>query len=219
MTGGHQDPERVLAEQQRRDLGRGELGPADSDVQAAVDQLLVLLGHADLDLMDDQVGVAGLDLVQDLRHRVIAGVDDPDAQRRGGAYRAPCHRRGAVRVRQDLPRLDQEHRPGSSQRDVVRAAVDEADAQLTFEPLHLLAQRRLDDVLPLRCPAEVQLLGQRYEIAELAQLHTRRQAGALFIISSPEQPRIRTPEEITNSLNRATSCPPRPALMQERQYR
>ena len=96
-----------------------------------------------------------------------SGADAPTA--------LPCHRRGAVRVRQDLPRLDQEHRPGSSQRDVVRAAVDEADAQLTFEPLHLLAQRRLDDVLPLRCPAEVQLLGQRHEIAELAQLHTRRQ--------------------------------------------
>jgi hypothetical protein len=31
-------------------------------------ELLVLLGHAGLDLVDDQVGVSGLDLVQDLRH-------------------------------------------------------------------------------------------------------------------------------------------------------
>ncbi|HYV81275.1 MAG TPA: hypothetical protein VE979_24425 [Streptosporangiaceae bacterium] len=68
MTGGDQDPERVLAEQQRRHLRRGERGPADADVQAAVGQLLVLPGHAGLDLMDDQAGVAGLDLVQDLRH-------------------------------------------------------------------------------------------------------------------------------------------------------
>ena len=182
MTGGHQDPERVLAEQQRRDLG-GERGPADADVQAAVDQLLVLPGHAGLDLVDDQAGVAGLDLVQDLRHRVIAGIDDVGPQRGSRADRAAGHPRGAVHMRQDLPRLDQEHRPGSSQRDVVRTALDEADAQLTFEPLHLLAQRRLHNVLPLRRPAEMQLPGQRYEIAELAQLHARRQARARSIIS------------------------------------
>ena len=76
---------------------------------------------------------------------------------------------------QDLPRLDQEHRPRSGQPHVVRAALDEADSQLTLEPLHLLAQRRLHDVLPLSRPAEMQLLGQRHEIAELAQFHTRRQ--------------------------------------------
>ncbi|HZR53334.1 MAG TPA: hypothetical protein VFB06_27955, partial [Streptosporangiaceae bacterium] len=34
VTGRHQDPERVLAEQQRRDLRRGQRGTADTDVQA-----------------------------------------------------------------------------------------------------------------------------------------------------------------------------------------
>jgi hypothetical protein len=61
------DPEGVAAEQVRGDLGRGECGPADAYVEAAVDQLLVLLGHAGFDLVDYQAGVAGLDLVQDLR--------------------------------------------------------------------------------------------------------------------------------------------------------
>jgi len=70
-------------------------------------------------------------------------------------------------VGQDLPRLDQEYRPGRRQRDVVGAAFEQADAQLTLEPLHLLAQRRLHDVLPLRSPAEVQFLGQGHEITEL----------------------------------------------------
>ncbi len=42
---------------------------------------------------------------------------------------------------------------------MVRAAFHQADPQLTFQPLHLLAQRRLHDVLPLRGPAEMQLLG------------------------------------------------------------
>jgi hypothetical protein len=36
-----------------------------------------------------------------------------------------------------------------------------------IQPLHLLAQRRLDDVLPVGRPAEVQLLRQRHEIAKL----------------------------------------------------
>src|SRR5580693_10224898 len=58
---------------------------------------------------------------------------------------------------------------------MVRAALEEANAQLAFQPLHLLAQRRLHDVLPLRRPAEVQLLGQRHEVAKLPKLHTRRQ--------------------------------------------
>ena len=43
----------------------------------------------------------------------------------------------------------------------------EADAELALEPLHLLAQRRLDDVLPLGRPAEVQLLRQGHEVAKL----------------------------------------------------
>ena len=48
------------------------------------------------------------------------------------------------------------------------AAFEQADSQLTLEPLHLLAQRRLHDVLSLRGPAEVQFLGQGHEVAELA---------------------------------------------------
>ena len=133
-------------------------GAAESDVQAAVGELLVLLGDAGLDLVDDQAGVAGLDLAQDLRHRVVAGVGDGDAQRRGGGRRVPGGLRGAVGVREDLPRLGQEHCPGGGQRDVVGAALQQPDAQLAFQPLHLLAQRRLHDVLPPGCPAEVQLL-------------------------------------------------------------
>jgi hypothetical protein len=128
VTRGDQDPERVLAEQQRRHLRRSERGPADADVQAAVGELLVLPGHAGLDLVDDQGGVAGLDLVQDLRHRVVAGVDDADPQRGGGVGRDAGDRGGPVHVGQDLPRLDQEHRPGSGQRDVMGAAFQQADA-------------------------------------------------------------------------------------------
>ena len=54
--------------------------------------------------------------------------------------------------------LDQEHRAGSGHRHMVRTSFQQADSQFTFQPLPLLAQRRLDDVLPLRRPAEMQLL-------------------------------------------------------------
>jgi hypothetical protein len=71
----------------------------------------------------------------------------------------------------DLPRLGQERRSGCRQCDVVGAAFQQADAQLTLEPLHLLAQRRLHDMLSGGGAAEVQFLGQGHEIAKLPQLH------------------------------------------------
>ena len=88
---------------------------------------------------------------------------------------------------QDLPRLGQEHRPGYRQRDVVGAAFRQPDAQLTLEPLHLLAQRRLHDVLPGGRPAEVQFLGQGHEIAKLTQLYARRHPLPPFARNGPWQ--------------------------------
>jgi hypothetical protein len=134
--------------------------------------LLVLFGHAGLDLVDDQARVAGLRLMQDLRHRVVASVDDADPQRGRRARRTPGHVRGPVHVRQDLPCLGQERRPRGSQRDVMGAALQQLDTQFTLQPLHLLAQRGLHDVLPRRGAAEMQLLSQDNEVTKLAQLHT-----------------------------------------------
>ena len=173
MAGRYQDAQRVVAEQVGGDLGRGVRGPADAGVQATVGEPLVLLGDAGLDLVDDQAGVAGLDLVQDLRHRVVAGVDDGDPQRGGRVGRAAGDSGGPVRVGEDLPRLGQERRPGGGQRDVVGAAFQQADAQFTLEPLHLLAQRRLHDVLLGSRATEVQFLAQGHEVAKLTQLHAR----------------------------------------------
>jgi hypothetical protein len=50
----------------------------------------------------------------------------------------------------------------------VCAAFEEADPQLALQPLHLLAERRLNDVLPGGRTAEVQFLGQGHEVAQLA---------------------------------------------------
>jgi hypothetical protein len=44
---------------------------------------------------------------------------------------------------------------------------EKTDPQLTLQPLHLLAQRRLHDVLPGGRAGEVQLLGQGHEVLQL----------------------------------------------------
>ncbi len=165
---GDQHAQRVEPDQ----LGghtRGRQGrPADADVQAAVGQLLVLLGCADLHLVDGQPRMALLDRAQDLRHRVVAGVDDARTQggrgRGGGAGRLD----GPADVVEDLAGLHQERRPGGGELDVVGAAVQQPHLQLALQTLHLLAQRGLHDVLARRGPAEMELLGQGDEVTELA---------------------------------------------------
>jgi hypothetical protein len=72
---------------------------------------------------------------------------------------------------QDLPGLDQEGAPGWGELHMVGRAVQQQDAQLTFQPLQLLAQGRVDDVLPGGRPAEVQLLDKGDEVAQLAMFH------------------------------------------------
>jgi len=72
---------------------------------------------------------------------------------------------------QDLPGLHQEGAPGWGELHMVGRAVQQQDAQLTFQPLQLLAQGRLDDVLAGGRPAEVQLLDRGDEVAQLAMFH------------------------------------------------
>src|ERR1017187_9820152 len=81
--------------------GGANCRPADAHVQAAIHELLELLGHPGLDLVDHQVGVTGLHLMQDLRHRVVAGVDNADPQRGRRAHGAAGDLRGPVHVSQD----------------------------------------------------------------------------------------------------------------------
>ena len=114
-----------------------------------------------------------LDLVQDQRHRVVAGVDDPHPQagrRPGGPLRG--HRR-PFDMGEDLPRVDQEDRTGRAQLHVVGRALQEDHPQLSFQALQPLAQRRLDDVFTGCGPPEMQLLGEGDEVTQLLKLHTR----------------------------------------------
>ena len=155
-------PQRIVAEQVRVDLRRCERGPADADVQAAVGELPILPGHAGLDLVDHQGGVAGLDVVQDLRHRAVAGVDDA----RSRETCSPLRRCGAVRVGQ-ICGLGVTPPRKSISRIWWALRSSRRDGQLPPQSLsaaHATMAHR----------AEMQLLGQGHEITQLTQLHARR---------------------------------------------
>ena len=169
----HKHPERVQPEQLRRHRRRSQRSPPEPHIQPPVHQPLELLRHTDLHLVDLQVGVLLLDLVQDQRHRVVAGVDDPHPQtgrRTGGPLRA---RRRPFDMGENLPRVDQESGTGRAQLHVVGRTLQQDHPQLPFQTLQPLAQRGLDDVLAGRGPPEMQLLGEGDEVAQLLKLHTR----------------------------------------------
>jgi hypothetical protein len=85
-------------------------------------------------------GVLSLGLAKDLRHRVVAGVDDSDPQAGRCASRVPRHRRRPVHLGEDLARLDQECGTSLGQPHVVRCALQQPHPELPFQPLELLAQ-------------------------------------------------------------------------------
>ena len=117
-------------------------------------------------------GYRSLDLAQDLRHRVVAGVDDADPQRGRRRRRARCAATAARSTWARICRASTRNAPPAGVSPtwwVVRSS--RTHAQLTLQALQLLAQRGLDDVLAGGRPAEVQLLGQGDEVAQLAKLH------------------------------------------------
>ena len=69
---------------------------------------------------------------------------------------------------EDHPDLVVEHAAGVGDRHAPLRPVEELHADLGLQARDLLAQRRLDDVQPLRRASEVELLGDRGEVAEVA---------------------------------------------------
>jgi hypothetical protein len=84
----------------------------------------------------------------------------------------PLHHRGrALRVGKDASGLAQEQLPGLGQLDGAARPDQERPAQLAFQVLDLLRERRLGDAEALRGAPEVPLLGDGDEVTEVAQLH------------------------------------------------
>ena len=76
-----------------------------------------------------------------------------------------------VELREHAPRPRHEPLARRRERDMPRRAVDERDPELVLQPPDLLRQRRLRDVQQPGRAREVALVGQRDEVAQLAQFH------------------------------------------------
>jgi hypothetical protein len=79
--------------------------------------------------------------------------------------------RGAVQVGEDRPRVAQERRAGRCRLHAPARAREELGPELVLQQPDLVAQRGLRHVQPLGRPAEVQLLGDGDEVAQVAELH------------------------------------------------
>jgi hypothetical protein len=74
-------------------------------------------------------------------------------------------------VPQHVPPLLEQGGARDGELDAALAAVEELDPELLLEFAHLLAYCRLRDVKALRCPAEVQFLGDGDEVPQMPKLH------------------------------------------------
>jgi hypothetical protein len=78
---------------------------------------------------------------------------------------------GVLCIPEDLTSLVEEEPAGFSERDRSPISSKQLDTQLPLEVLDLVREWGLRDVKPRGCSTEMQLLGDRDEIAEVAKLH------------------------------------------------
>src|SRR5690606_27195369 len=84
---------------------------------------------------------------------------------------APHHIHRTADVGQGLAGFLEKQPAGVGQRHVPVAALEQAHPEFLFQGLDLLAQRRLGNAQHLSGAAEMQLLGDGDEIAQVAQFH------------------------------------------------
>ncbi len=102
----------------------------------------------------------------------LPGEESDGEGRLGGLGGAPCRLRRRFGLGEREPRMVEEGAAGGGERDAVDAARQERNADFIFEIADLPAQRRLRGVQPLLGgDREAALLGDRDEIAKVAQLH------------------------------------------------
>ena len=110
----------------------------------------------------------------------IARADEADRQPADlAALDAPRLARRVLDGVEDLARAHEERRPGRGQLDLALVAQQQLRADLLLELADLLAQRRLGHVQALRRAAEVQLLGDGDEVAQVSELH-----GSVMMVGS-----------------------------------
>ena len=78
---------------------------------------------------------------------------------------------GGIDLGEDPPGARDEQLAGVGDRNAARRALDEREADLLLQPADLLGQCGLSDVLTSGGAREVALLGERDEVAQLAEFH------------------------------------------------
>ena len=85
---------------------------------------------------------------------------------------------------QDLAAALEQHLAGGRELDAARGPVQQRLAELGLEAADLLRERRLRDVQALGGAAEVPLLGDGDEVAQVSELHGRRFISKTYSIDT-----------------------------------
>ena len=156
-----------------RKAGRGDRAVHEAQVQPSVQHRVQLLAgrhapqrHPDLREPAHEPADGHRDHTAD-RHE--SDLEPADLAFR----RAARQRHRVVRLGQRLAGLLEETLPRLGQLDDPGSPAQQRNADLLLERGDLLAQGRLADVEALRGAPEVQLLGERDEVAEMPELHAR----------------------------------------------
>ena len=170
---------RVLVERLhlQRARGVGRCAVQDADVDALVAEGVDLLARIHLEEREPDVRLVHPEEAEHVGEdaRPGRGLDEADAEPPRLAARGAL--RGAhatLGLREREPRLGEKGVAGGRELDAACMAFEERRADLALQVADLPAQRRLRDVESPRRAAEVQLLGDRDEVAKVAELHARR---------------------------------------------
>ena len=175
MAGREHDDELLAHERAQRQAGAldalGDRQEREVDLVVAQHRgelLAGLLAHGELDRRIALVEPREQQRQVDGAHRVQRADRQPAGLDAG--ERLQLGLRG-VELAERAPRASDEHLAGLRHRDLARRALDERHPELGLEAADLLRERGLRDVLPRRRAREVALVGERDEVAQLAQIH------------------------------------------------
>jgi hypothetical protein len=156
-----------------RELGIGDRRAQQPDLDVAAAQRLELLRQRELAQLELHAGIAAGEVAQHQRQQRVGGggeIADGEAPELAALGAADSFDRlGGARERRS--RLVEEGAAGVRQRDAPSRALEQLRAELVFEVADRLREGWLRQREALRRAAEVQLLGEDHEVAQLTKVH------------------------------------------------
>ena len=170
---GKRYPERLVIEDDVREVRAGRGRGEDGEVEPSVGQLLLQMVGKVLDQLQTHLRQIALQGRQQQRRQI--GADRRRHTERAGAYeRVPvgrCHLLHFIDFAQNFP--SPVHDPVADRRhpDISLGALEHPHAEPFLESTQLAAKGRLAGVAALRRPAEMQLLGDSDQIFQVPCVH------------------------------------------------